>query len=41
MGAIISDDLKWDNNTEYLVKNTYSRMELLRKVAELTKSIKD
>ena len=37
LGVIISDDLKWDKNTEYLVKKAYSRMELLRKVAEFTK----
>ena len=41
LGVIISDDLKWDENTEYLVKKVYSRMELLRKVAEFTKSIDD
>ena len=41
LGVIISDDLKWDKNTEYLVKKAYSRMELLRKVAEFTKSIDD
>ena len=41
LGVIISDDLKWDKNTEYLVKKAYSRMELLRKVAEFTKSIED
>ena len=41
LGVMISDDLKWDKNTEYLVKKAYSRMELLRKVAEFTKSIED
>ena len=41
MAVIISDELKWDKNTEYLVKKAYSRMELLRKVAEFTKSIDD
>ena len=39
LGVIISDDLKQDKNTEYLVEKAYSRMELLRKVAESTKSI--
>ena len=38
-GLIISDDLKWNENTEYLVKKAYSRIELLRKVAEFAKSI--
>ena len=41
LGVMISDDLKWDKNTEYLVKKAYSRMELLRKVAEFTNSIED
>ena len=41
LGVMISDDLKCDKNTEYLVKKAYSRMELLRKVAEFTKSIED
>ena len=40
-GVIISDDLKWDRNNEYLVEKAYSRIELLRKVAEFTKSIED
>ena len=38
---MIHYELKWDKNTEYLVKKAYSRLELLRKVAEFTKSIKD
>ena len=41
LGVIITDDLKWEKNTEYLVKKAYSRMELLRKVAEFTKSMED
>ena len=41
LGVIISDDLKWDKNTEYLVKKANSRMELLRKVAEFSTSIDD
>ena len=39
--VMISDELKWDKNTEYLVKKAYSGMELVRKVAEFTKSIED
>ena len=31
--VIISVELKWDKNTEYLVKMSFSRMESLRKVA--------
>ena len=41
LGVIISDDLKWDENTKYLVKKAYSRMELLRKVASFTNSLAD
>ena len=38
---MISDDLKWDKNTEYLVKKAYSRIEFLGKAAEFTKSVED
>ena len=38
LGVIISDDLKWDKNTEYLIKKANSRMQLLRKVVEFSKS---
>ena len=41
LGVVITDDLKWDKNTEYLVKKTYSRMQLLRKVSEFTTSVED
>ena len=41
LGVIITDDLKWDKNTEYLVKKAYSRMQLLRKVSEFTTSVED
>ena len=33
LGTIISNDLKWDLNTEEIVKKANSRMQLLRKVA--------
>ena len=36
-GVMISDAIKCDKITEYLEKKAYSRMELLRKVAEYTK----
>ena len=39
LGVILTDDLKWDKNTNELVKKAYSRMELLRKVASFTNSI--
>ena len=41
LGVMISDDLNCDKITEYLVKKAFSRMELIRKVDEFTKSIKD
>ena len=41
LGVMITNDLKWDKNTEYLVKKANSRMQLLRKVAEFASSIED
>ena len=41
LGVIITNDLKWDKNTKYLVKRANSRMELLRKVAKFTTSKED
>ena len=41
LGTIITNNLKWDKNTKYLIKKAYSRMELLRKVSEFCKSTKD
>ena len=41
LGVIISDNLKWDENTNYLVKRANSRMELLRKVASFGTSIEE
>ena len=41
LGVIVTDDLKWDKNTEYLIKKAHARMELLRKVAGFTASIDD
>ena len=32
LGVIITNDLKWDENTRYLVKKANSRMEILRKL---------
>ena len=39
LGVIISDDMKWDKNTDFLVKKANARMELLRKVASFETSI--
>ena len=42
LGTIITNDLKWDCNTSYLVKQkTYKRMQLLHNVAKFTKETKD
>ena len=41
LGVIITDDLKWDKNTEHLVKKANARLQLLRKVAEFTTSLED
>ena len=41
LGVIITNDLKWDENTAYLVKRAYARMELLRKVAAFTRSVEE
>ena len=41
LGVILTNDLKLNQNTEYLVKKAYCRMELLRRVAEYSSSIED
>ena len=41
LGVILTDDLKWDKNTEHLVKKANARLQLLRKVAEFTTSLED
>ena len=41
LGTIISDNLKWNKNTQFLVKRAYARMELLRQLNKFTKSTKD
>ena len=41
LGVLITDDLKWDANTELLVKKANSRMELLRRVACFSSSVED
>ena len=39
--TIISDDLKWNKNTRFLVKRAYSRMDLLRQLNKFTNSTRD
>ena len=41
LGTIISDDLSWNLNTEYLVKKANARMQLLRKVASFSPPLED
>ena len=41
LGTIITDDLKWDQNTNYIVRKANARMELLRKVASFGASKED
>ena len=33
LGTSISSDLRWDKNTQHIVKRVYFRMELLRKLS--------
>ena len=39
LGTIITDDLKWNRNTEVLVKKGYQRMQLLNAAAGFTSSV--
>ena len=41
LGTIIQDNLKWDENTEYLVKRANSRMNILRKAKKFNASKED
>ena len=41
LGTIICDDLKWDENTAFLVKKANTRLLLLRKASEYTNSTND
>ena len=41
LGVIVTDDLRWDENTSYIMKKAYARMELLRKIAEFGESIEE
>ena len=41
LGTYITDNLKWNKNTKFLVKRAYSRMELLRQLAKFTRSRQD
>ena len=41
LGVIMTDDLKWDKNTQYLIKEGYKRMQILRKAASFGAPIAD
>ena len=41
LGTIISSDLRWDKNTQHIVKRAYARMELLRKLSGFGAPISD
>lgn len=41
LGTIIQDDLKWDLNTEYLIKKANGRLLLLKKAKNVKASVED
>ena len=41
LGTIVTNTLKWDNNTKFLARRAYARMELLRQISKFTKLVKD
>jgi hypothetical protein len=41
LGTIVTKNLKWNKNTKSIIKKAYARMELLRKMTNFTKSIRD
>ena len=41
LGIILTNDLKWSKNTEYLIKRANARMEILRKLSSFNSPIKD
>ena len=41
LGVIITDNLRWDENTKYLVKRANARMEILRKLKSYNPPIRD
>ena len=41
LGTIITDDLKWNKNTDNIVKETNKRMQLLHKASKFTNNLKD
>ena len=41
LGTIITNDLKWNENTEYLTKKAWKRMQLLNNAAKFTNQKND
>ena len=41
LGLIVSNDLTWSRNTQYIIKRANSRMELLRRISKFNAPIKD
>ena len=41
LGVVLTNDLKWNENTNEIVKKAYSRMELLRKIASFKPPLED
>ena len=41
LGVIVSNDLKWQKNTEYIVKKAYRQMEILRIAASFGAPLED
>ena len=41
LGTIITSDLKWNRNTESIVKDTNKRMQILHKATKFTNNIRD
>jgi hypothetical protein len=41
LGLIVSNDLTWSRNTQYIIKRANSRMELLRRISNFNAPIRD
>ena len=41
LGTVLTSDLKWDKNTENIVKKAYAKMEILRKMSGFGAPIED
>ena len=41
LGIILTNDLRWSKNTEYLIRRANARMEILRKLSSFNAPVKD